>query len=129
MCGRGKGGMGLGAIRTKTVTKKTKKTVKMSKTKKSTEKQELARMIENEYKERMALPASEDKVWYSSSREDVEKALDKNYGKWRNKQGSKHCRICFGYGVTMREESCEGCTYDGMVRKYLGNGVFERQFD
>ena len=130
MCGRGKGGMGLGAMKTKaSKTKTISKKTKTSKKTKAQREKALAVMIEKEYVEHMALPASEDKLWYSSSREDVEKALEENYGKWRNIDGSKYCRQCFGYGVSIMEEACEGCTYDGMVRKYLGNGEFERQYD
>lgn len=131
MSGRGKGGKGLGAHRTKTVTKKTgkKTTKKISKTTKFNKKQELARAIEKEYTERMALPASEDKTWYGPSREEVEDALEAEYGgEYRYKEASKHCRSCFGYGMTLGGDGCTNCiSYpSGIPRPYLGDDVFKR---
>ena len=124
-------GLGARAYKTKTIAKKTKKTKKVTKSMKAKAQREkdLSEMIEKEYAERMALPACEDRRWGGPSREEVERKLEENYGEWRNMQGSKHCRYCFGYGASMLEEHCEGCTYNGQVRKYLGNDVYERQDD
>ena len=126
--------MGLGALRTKTVTKKTAKktTKKISKMDKFEKEQELARMIEREYAERMALPASDDKTWHGPSRGKVEAALEEDYGgEYRYKEGSKHCRSCFGYGMTLGGDGCTNCIScpSGIRRPYLGNDVFKRVED
>ena len=127
MCGRGKGGKGLGARRTKTVTKKTPKLTK-TKAKKLEEKLALEIEIEDEYKKRMELPASEDKTWYGPSRERVEACLEEEYGSSRYMEGSKHCRSCFGYGMTLGGDGCTTCISfpSGISRPYLGGNVFKR---
>ncbi len=83
--------------------------------------------FEKEYAERMALPASEDKVWWGyGSREEIEAKMEEVWGHSRYKQGSKHCRLCFGYGCSnVHGEACEHCVcYCEASRKYLGRDRF-----
>ena len=114
------------ASKTKTITKKTKKVTKKTKAQREND---LAVMIEKEYENRMTLPASEDKVWYGPSRGDVEDALESEYGgEYRYQEGSKHCRTCFGYGMTLGGDGCTNCISfpSGLARPYMGNDVFKR---
>ena len=85
------------------------------------------RQYEKEYQEHMNVEASKDKLPFGASRQAYETALDKEYGKWRNEQGSKFCRACFGYGVSLREEQCELCRCGscGGIKKYTGRDAFK----
>lgn len=93
-------------------------------------------LFEAEYARRKALPADKDRVWYSYSRASVEKVMEEEGGgEGRNKDGSKHCRICFGYGTTIARDvdgtlipgdMCTHCVSfpSGVVKKYVGHNQF-----
>ncbi len=93
-----------------------------------TEKSEKKRheKFEKEYANRMDMPASEDKAWWGSSREEMEAKLEEAWGKYRYKEGSKYCRLCFGYGCTnVHGEACEHCVCSCQAsRTYLGHDHF-----
>ena len=157
MCGRGKGGKGLGAWKkweaevssdsdseeeficvsrgkrklsiAESNEEGKEKIEKIRKKIARTKKTEEENMIEHEkeYTKRMSLPASEDKAWWGDgSREDIEKVLEKDYGDYRYNIGSKHCRMCFGYGVYKSGGQCEKCVcFCGGSKTYLGNDTFD----